>query len=379
MNTNDKTLADVQPGGRVRLGDRQFEAWALSTGRTINDLRKLEGEYVYEDTRLMCAAWQAALSAQPSPGGQGDDSPMAKMAAALRGKAEAERAAFDQRVQSGEWGPMPDNPDVLELPPLPEEVDSVRCMIRGEKGFAEPCDYYFTSKQMRDYARTALAASQPSKQPDSVALGEATEFCIEKGDRRPAHGSGTLVDSGALQMALNVLRRAGKDEVADALEATAARQPVEFDDKELQFYREHIGNDLDNMLIDAGVFEVTHEGGYKACWANSMDALERLIDRQPVGEPVGYFDPDVLAHLTEGLIDPVGVLRRKPNGKSNVPVWLGSPAQAVDLGQFRPAVELMEWQERGHANPDFPVGDPKKHAEALRLLALIDSQAVGNG
>ncbi|WP_329913026.1 hypothetical protein [Stenotrophomonas sp. SMYL82] len=57
-----------------------------------------------------------------------------------------------------------------------------------------------------------------------------------------------------------------------------------------------------------------------------------LAARQPVGEPVGYFDPDVLAHLTEGLIDPVGVLRRKPNGKSNVPVWLGPPAQAVDLG-----------------------------------------------
>jgi len=163
--STDKTLADVQPGGMVRLGDRQFEAWALSTGRTINDLRKLEGEYVYEDTRLMCAAWQAALSAQPSPASQGDDSPMAKMAAALRGKAEAERAAFDQRVQSGEWGPMPDNPDVLELPPLPEEVDSVRCMIRGEKGFAEPCDYYFTSKQMRDYARTALAARQPVGEP----------------------------------------------------------------------------------------------------------------------------------------------------------------------------------------------------------------------
>lgn len=56
-----------------------------------------------------------------------------------------------------------------------------------------------------------------------------------------------------------------------------------------------------------------------------------------------------------------------------------SPTQAVDLGQFRECVELMEWQERGHANPDFPVGDPKKHAEALRLLALIDGQAVGNG
>lgn len=31
----------------------------------------------------------------------------------------------------------------------------------------------------------------------------------------------TLVNAGALQMALNVLRRAGKDEVADELEKTA--------------------------------------------------------------------------------------------------------------------------------------------------------------
>ena len=63
-----------------------------------------------------------------------------------------------------------------------------------------------------------------------------------------------------------------------------------------------------------------------------------------------------------------------PAGREN---YTAPPAQAVDLGQFRPAVELMEWQERGHANPDFPRGDAKKHAEALRLLALIDSQVVG--
>lgn len=35
--------------------------------------------------------------------------------------------------------------------------------------------------------------------------------------------NGTVVDSGALQMALNVLRRAGKVEVADELEKTAIR------------------------------------------------------------------------------------------------------------------------------------------------------------
>lgn len=162
MTTDNKTLADVQPGGRVRLGDQaeraRFEAWNRENWPNLDLSRGPLGDYMQARVRSDWQLWQAA---QPSSGGQGDDSPMAKMAAALRGKAEAERAAFDQRVQSGEWGPMPDNPDVLELPPLPEEVDSVRCMIRGEKGFAEPCDYYFTSKQMRDYARTALAASQP--------------------------------------------------------------------------------------------------------------------------------------------------------------------------------------------------------------------------
>ncbi|MBN4986140.1 hypothetical protein JY442_03475 [Stenotrophomonas maltophilia] len=158
--STDKTLADVQPGGRVRLGNVRDRV-----------MGECEQWFDTSDVDMEAATDSIIAAAQPSPGGQRDDSPMAKMAAALRGKAEAERAAFDQRVQSGEWGPMPDNPDVLELPPLPEEVDSVRCMIRGEKGFAEPCDYYFTSKQMRDYARTALAASQPVSETDAYQQG----------------------------------------------------------------------------------------------------------------------------------------------------------------------------------------------------------------
>ncbi|PJL51452.1 hypothetical protein B9Y74_05505 [Stenotrophomonas maltophilia] len=160
------------------------------------------------------------------------------------------------------------------------------------------------------------------------------------------------------------------------------RESSDYDDKELQFYRESIGNDLDNALMLAGVFEVTHEGGYEAAWANSMDALERLIDRQPVGEQraalwiqfaengnIRFWTKDQDRALAESFLHarPLTAFYASPR----------QPAQAVDLGQFRPAVELMEWQERGHANPDFPVGDPKKHAEALRLLALIDSQAVG--
>lgn len=92
--------------------------------------------------------------------------------------------------------------------------------------------------------------------------------------------------------------------------------------------------------------------------------------RHPVGEPVGYFDPDVLAHLTEGLIDPVGVLRRKPNGKSNVPVWLGPPAQAVDLGQFRAAVYEARCSHEAMERK-------AEMQECDRLLALIDGKAVG--
>ncbi|AWH25768.1 hypothetical protein [Stenotrophomonas sp. YAU14D1_LEIMI4_1] len=71
-----------------------------------------------------------------------------------------------------------------------------------------------------------------------------------------------------------------------------------------------------------------------------------------------------------------------PAGHWAEPFWnaarADAAAQAVDLGQFRECVELMEWQERGHANPEWPTGSPEKHAEALRLLALIDSQVVRN-
>ena len=63
--SNDKTtLADVQPGGRVRLGDQaeraRFEAW-VAPRRAIHGFNRCED---------MWDAWQAALSAKPSPGGQ---------------------------------------------------------------------------------------------------------------------------------------------------------------------------------------------------------------------------------------------------------------------------------------------------------------------
>ncbi|HEP1207464.1 TPA: hypothetical protein QEN11_22665 [Stenotrophomonas maltophilia] len=64
--------ADVQPGGRVRLGDQaeraRFEAWVKN--HISNLARAADGEYASNFTHALWSAWQAALSAHPSPGGQ---------------------------------------------------------------------------------------------------------------------------------------------------------------------------------------------------------------------------------------------------------------------------------------------------------------------
>ncbi|MBN5087569.1 hypothetical protein JY460_05570 [Stenotrophomonas maltophilia] len=134
------TLADVQPGGRVRLGDQaertRFEAWAESEGWYAVAYRPdRDAPYALNAVEFAWQAWQAALSAQPSPGGQ----------------------------------------------------DALDCIGRIEEAieFRVPHDIYAAVHGELAELKAALAARQPSKQPDSVALGEATEFCIENGARQP--------------------------------------------------------------------------------------------------------------------------------------------------------------------------------------------------
>ncbi|HEP1207000.1 TPA: hypothetical protein ACGCHN_001712 [Stenotrophomonas maltophilia] len=78
MTTDNKTLADVQPGGRVRLGNGLPEAvaQALATvNEAANDARHA-GNYKVANAlvaaRVTLSKQLLALSAQPSPGGQGD-------------------------------------------------------------------------------------------------------------------------------------------------------------------------------------------------------------------------------------------------------------------------------------------------------------------
>lgn len=72
MSTDKTTLADVQPGGMVRLGDpaerARFEAWVKNHVSSL--ARAADGDYASNFTHALWSAWQAALSTHPSPGGQ---------------------------------------------------------------------------------------------------------------------------------------------------------------------------------------------------------------------------------------------------------------------------------------------------------------------
>lgn len=89
MTTDNKTLADVQPGGRVRLGDQaeraRFEEWYVQ-----NAFDYEANPIGSRDCALMRKAWNAALSAQPSPGGQGSTFPWENFPAYLIDKCEGD-------------------------------------------------------------------------------------------------------------------------------------------------------------------------------------------------------------------------------------------------------------------------------------------------
>ncbi|BCX42740.1 MULTISPECIES: hypothetical protein [Stenotrophomonas] len=80
MSNDKKTLADVQPGGRVRLGDQptiENRARELLAAELHKDFGPASAQYVLDGNDDGCTAMRAiiaALSAQPSPGGQGDAS-----------------------------------------------------------------------------------------------------------------------------------------------------------------------------------------------------------------------------------------------------------------------------------------------------------------
>ncbi|CRD61512.1 hypothetical protein [Stenotrophomonas thermophila] len=118
-----------------------------------------------------------------------------------------------------------------------------------------------------------------------------------------------------------------------------------------------------------------------------------LAARQPVGEPVAYWlavDKDGIVEFGMSADDgnEGQAARQEVNDFINgalhdggvphrlVGVYTAPPAQAVDLVQFRALAEFgEEFAFSAEKQPQSRV----IYAQARRLLALIDSQAVGNG
>ncbi|MDQ7284911.1 hypothetical protein [Stenotrophomonas sp. Sm5341] len=265
MSKGNKTLADVQPGGRVMLGN-QAERARFEEFLSRNPLTALCAGTAWE-------VWKAALSAQPSPGGQGE-------LAALVSKWRNEASAYDDQQAK-------------------------------ETGFEVDWTY--------DAKARAL------------------------------------------------------DRAADELEsALAARQPVALIAQKVGDYRVTVAEDA-----------ITVSRGRDIVFAYSAGDAEPINASQPVGQIVGYMDPNadfMLARPGDCVLMGNIVLWREPGSKYTKPLYDAPPAKAVDLGRWsqRHADDLHVAVHTALSVHAGSLSQKKRAAiSAYVKRLLIDSQAVG--
>ena len=333
MTKDNKPLADVQPGGRVRLGD------VLPPLPKMQRFTNLYGEtYAYSAEQMRDYA-RAALSAQPSPGGQGD--------AVRCGKCK-DRGYVDVDV----------------------DVDDSGSSI----GNVEACPH------------CALSA-QPSPGGQGDIKARFTEWVKANSYNPATFASGRFMGDG-VQIAW------------EAVQALAARQPVYeghtwISDYVLAGLRERAA-----LPLQLRNGEVWHWQGDGHDFPESLvcpvimsaETLRALLAaRQPVGEPVGYatyrdgrfgswlFQTRAMAESHDSTAVAGG-----PANSEIVPLFR-SPAPAVDLGDFkalyRAYVRLLE-SGRDRIRDLGGACDPVDVMEAndVDLQAarrVIDSKAVG--
>ncbi|MCU1038767.1 hypothetical protein JAK72_11300 [Stenotrophomonas maltophilia] len=147
------------------------------------------------------------------------------------------------------------------------------------------------------------------------------------------------------------------------------------------------GDALDLVMGECEEWFDTTDVDMVAAAESIIAALAALAARQPVGQIVGYMDPNadfMLARPGDCVLMGNIVLWREPGSKYTKPLYDAPPAQAVDLGQFRPFIVearnnayafIETMRKAGRDSSDAR----EKAALTERLLDLIDSQVVGNG
>lgn len=140
--STDKTLTDVQPGGRVRLGDRptiEKQARELLAAEHRKCDRNTEADLVLAGDvtvlgQIALNAIIAALSAQPSPGGQGE-------LAALVSKWRNEASAYDDQ-QAKETGFEVDWTYDAKARALDRAADELESALAARQPVGEPVGYW---------------------------------------------------------------------------------------------------------------------------------------------------------------------------------------------------------------------------------------------
>lgn len=335
--TTDKTpatLATAKHGGCVQLptSERErFEAWADGSGRST--ARFNDGGYCDERTVSAWLAWQAALSAQPSPGGQGD--------------------ALHEAVGR-----------IFGCDGSPWRTRDVAAVLRDYAALA--------ARQSVGVPREVIAGLH-----DESKFGKAALLGKVRAARQPVRPNTVSDDM------MDVVDRLGSEHadvdprawdhllIYAPKDKIAARHPV---GKVVAW--QHCGENHEHMVISDSRKRALKEGETENGIRKIDAAYSIPLVRQPVGEPerhlVGYMDPDaefMLARPGDCVLMGQIVLWREPGSKYTKPLY-DAPAQAVDLERFRPAVMTA-------LGLSSPYGLERETLN--KLLDLIDSQAVANG
>lgn len=233
----------------------------------------------------------------------------------------------------------------------------------------------------------ALAARQPSKQPDSVALGEATEFCTQKAARQPVGepvcSGGFVISNGSGEKymawgqvgpewtadrsaALWLVRRADAEALAAENEDAWSILPVERcalppNGWACTLADGHEGPCPTIAAPPAQAVDLVQLPRYEAIGSDGMN-MERVADGRWVKRD------DVLA-----LINSQAVCGEPSTATSRLTD--GIAASIMDQSQFRDALVWAEDAADCSSHPDH-----KSFRFAFtELLGMIDSKAERNG
>ncbi|HGM7097165.1 hypothetical protein JY407_05125 [Stenotrophomonas maltophilia] len=378
MTTDNKTLADAQPGGRVRLGDGPAIE-KLARELLAKEWEKLSFDAPVEELRAGCElppvvaagvrAIVAALSANPFPYGQRDDS---DLLADLR---DVEEHLYHAGSNPIHTATVRAAINALSAQPSPGGQDALDCIGRIEEAieFRVPHDIYAAVHGELAELKAALAARQPVDENYEVWAQNAENVAAELTDERAIK---------ALRFAARGIRCAASQPVriyGCCAQPEGELHTAECPNMRHLAARQPVGQEPLWCLHVLGMDDV-HPAPSKAhaekaaAWHNEQfkDQAARLgisIEAKVVPWP----------HSAESHA--AGVAEFIPQWL--IPQWqldaleanAAPPAQAVDLGQLPRVIELLSNVSRTLV--DWAADEQR---EAIGIVkALIDSQAVGNG